>query len=89
MLLLMDMDIWKHLLCQQSSWKSSVLTAKISLGPPFEGLAPVPLSDCLFREKNVHCGMLSDSHIIALVPDVSRLNFSIVNDQLDTSKNKI
>jgi hypothetical protein len=29
------------------------------------------------------------SHIIALVLDVSRLNFSIVNDQLDTSKNKI
>ena len=51
--------------------------------------APVTLSDCLFQEKNVRCGMLSDSHIIALIPDVSRLNFSIVNDQLDISKNKI
>jgi hypothetical protein len=33
--------------------------------------------------------MLDISNIIGLVPDVLRLNFSIVNDQLDTSKNKI
>jgi hypothetical protein len=62
---------------------------QISLGPPFERLAPVPLTNCSFREKNVRCGMLDISNIIGLVPDVLRLNFSIVNDQLDTSKNKI
>ena len=50
----------------QSSRKSSVLIAKISLGPPFEHLASDPLSDCSFQEKNVcygplrDCGMLSD-----------------------------
>jgi hypothetical protein len=33
--------------------------------------------------------MLDISNIIGLVPDVLGLNFSIVNDQLDTSKNKI
>jgi hypothetical protein len=51
---------------EQSSRKSLVLTAKISLGPPFEHLASDPLSDCSFQEKNVcygplrDCGMLSD-----------------------------
>ena len=80
------------LIHNQSSRKSSVLTAKISLGPPFEH-APVPLSDILvLRKKHLLwsvavCSVIS--HVIALVLDVSRLNFSIVNAQLDTSKNKI
>ena len=65
---------------------------KILLGPPFEHV-PVPLSDMLVPRKKhllwsvAVCSVIS--HIIALVLDVSRLNFSIVNDQLDTSKNKI
>jgi hypothetical protein len=80
------------LIHNQSSQKSSVLTTKILLGPPFEHV-PVTLSDMLVPRKKhllwsvAVCSVIS--HIIALVLDVSRLNFSIVNAQLDTSKNKI
>jgi hypothetical protein len=80
------------LIHNQSSRKSSVLTTKISLGPSFEH-ALAPFSDMLVPRKKrllwsiAVCSVIS--HIIALVLDVSRLNFSIVNDQLDTSKNKI
>jgi hypothetical protein len=45
------------LIHNQSSRKSSVLTAKISLAPPFEH-APVPLSDMLVPKKPISYGPL-------------------------------